>query len=89
MLCLTPFRKLLLAFTVAANACGIDALAQGVAPSHAHTFTVSGKQFLMDGQPYQIIAGDMHYVRVPREYWRDRLHKMKAMGLKPPGRSKG
>jgi beta-galactosidase len=49
--------------------------------SPAHTFTAAGEQFLMDGRPYQIIAGDMHYVRVPREYWRDRLHKMKAMGL--------
>ncbi len=35
----------------------------------------------MDGKPYQIIAGEMHYARIPREYWRDRLHKAKAMGL--------
>jgi beta-galactosidase len=50
-------------------------------PSIAHTFTVSGKQFLMDGKPYQIISGEMHYTRVPRAYWRDRLRKAKAMGL--------
>jgi len=47
----------------------------------AHSFTVSGKQFLMDGKPYQIISGEMHYTRVPRAYWRDRLRKAKAMGL--------
>ena len=47
----------------------------------AHTFVVSGKQFLYDGQPYQVLSGDMHYPRVPREYWRDRLRKAKAMGL--------
>lgn len=35
----------------------------------------------MDGKPYQIIAGEMHYARIPREYWRDRLRKAKAMGL--------
>ena len=35
----------------------------------------------MDGMPYQIIAGEMHYARIPREYWRDRLRKAKAMGL--------
>ena len=46
-----------------------------------HTFAVSGRQFLMDGKPYQIISGEMHYTRVPREYWRDRLRKAKAMGL--------
>src|SRR5947209_10545330 len=46
-----------------------------------HTFTVQGDQFLLDGQPFQIRAGEMHYSRVPREYWRDRLRKMRAMGL--------
>lgn len=46
-----------------------------------HTFTVSGRQFLMDSKPYQIIAGEMHYPRVPREYWKDRLRKAKSMGL--------
>lgn len=45
------------------------------------SFVVSGSQFLMDGKPYQIIAGDMHYPRIPREYWSDRLKKAKAMGL--------
>ena len=52
--------------------------------THPHTFTVSGREFLMDGKPYQIIAGEMHYARIPREYWRDRLHKAKAMGLNTP-----
>lgn len=47
----------------------------------AHTFAVSGKQFLLDGKPYQIISGEMHYPRVPREYWRDRFRKARAMGL--------
>ena len=46
-----------------------------------HTFTVSGKQFLFDSQPYQIISGEMHYPRVPRPYWRDRFRKARAMGL--------
>lgn len=46
-----------------------------------HTFVVSGSQFLLDGNPYQIIAGDMHYPRIPREYWQDRFKKARAMGL--------
>ena len=46
-----------------------------------HTFTVNGRNFLMDGQPYQVISGEMHSVRIPREYWRDRLRKAKSMGL--------
>jgi beta-galactosidase len=43
--------------------------------------TVDGAQFRFDGQPLTIISGEMHYARVPREYWRDRLLKAKAMGL--------
>jgi beta-galactosidase len=43
--------------------------------------TISGSQFLRDGKPYQIISGSIHYPRVPREYWRDRLRKARALGL--------
>lgn len=50
-------------------------------PAAQHSFTVSGHDFLMDGKPYQIISGEMHYPRVPRAYWRDRFRKAKAMGL--------
>lgn len=46
-----------------------------------HTFTINKDQFLLDGKPFQIISGEMHYARVPRAYWRDRLKKAKAMGL--------
>jgi len=52
-----------------------------VPPSSRHTFTVSGKQFLLDGKPYQVISGEMHYPRVPRAGWRDRFRKARAMGL--------
>jgi beta-galactosidase len=45
------------------------------------SFAVSGHGFLKDGKPYQVISGEMHYVRIPRAYWRDRLRKAKAMGL--------
>jgi beta-galactosidase len=38
-------------------------------------------QFLKNGHPYQILSGELHYARIPRAYWRDRLKKAKAMGL--------
>ena len=47
----------------------------------AHTFAISKSTFLLDGTPFQIIAGEMHYARIPREYWRHRLRMAKAMGL--------
>lgn len=42
---------------------------------------IRNKQFLLDGKPFRILSGEMHYFRVPREYWRDRLLKLKACGL--------
>ncbi len=37
--------------------------------------------FYLDGSPFQIISGAIHYFRIVPEYWRDRLEKAKAMGL--------
>lgn len=46
-----------------------------------HTFKISGNNFLLDGKPFQIISGEMHFARIPRAYWRARLEMAKAMGL--------
>jgi beta-galactosidase len=52
------------------------------APAQApHTFAVANGQFQLDGKPYQILSGEMHYPRVPRAYWHDRFRKARAMGL--------
>ena len=45
------------------------------------TFTVEGDHFLLNGKPYQVVAGEMHYARIPREYWQHRIQMAKAMGL--------
>lgn len=37
--------------------------------------------FLKDGNPLQIIGGDIHYFRVLPQYWEDRLLRAKALGL--------
>ena len=44
-------------------------------------FEIGEKDFLLDGQPFRLLAGAIHYFRVPREYWRDRLRKLKACGF--------
>ena len=36
--------------------------------------------FYLDGKPFQIISGSIHYFRVVPQYWRDRLLKLVAMG---------
>ena len=45
------------------------------------SFAVQNGKFILNGKPFQIIAGEMHYQRVPRAYWRDRLRMARAMGL--------
>ncbi len=50
-------------------------------PATPHSFRVEGSKYLLDGKPYQVIAGEMHYARIPREYWRARLRMARAMGL--------
>ena len=45
------------------------------------TLTTSSTQFLLDGKPFRILSGALHYFRVVPEYWRDRLEKMRAFGL--------
>jgi len=45
------------------------------------TFTYEGDQFLMNGKPYRILSGAMHYFRIVPEYWEDRLKKLKACGF--------
>ncbi len=54
---------------------------QGDAYADAHTFKAENGRFTLDGKPFQVISGEMHYARVPRAYWRARLKMAKAMGL--------
>ncbi|XP_045411601.1 beta-galactosidase-1-like protein 2 [Lemur catta] len=42
---------------------------------------VKGSNFTLEGFPFQIIAGTMHYFRMPRSYWRVNLLKLKACGF--------
>ncbi len=47
----------------------------------AHSFKVVGSHFELDGKPFQVLSGEIHYARVPRAYWRDRIRMARAMGL--------
>ncbi len=46
-----------------------------------HSFEVKQGQFFLDDKPFQIISGEMHYPRIPHQYWRARMQAAKAMGL--------
>src|SRR6201996_9554110 len=52
------------------------------APSaNTQGLAVAQGQFVLDGKPFRVISGEMHYPRIPREYWRARLKMARALGL--------
>jgi beta-galactosidase len=68
---------LALSLSCAAQAAPDSALSTPTWPS----FATQGQHFTRAGQPYQIISGAIHFQRIPRAYWRDRLLKARALGL--------
>lgn len=40
-----------------------------------------GREFMLDGVPFQIRSGEIHPQRVPRQHWQHRIRAAKAMGL--------
>ncbi len=68
--------------TAATRPSATNAIRPAAAPgSHLTALTVRNGKFFLNAQPYQILSGEIHYARIPRAYWRDRLKMAKAMGL--------
>jgi beta-galactosidase len=65
---------------VVMSALALCALTSVVSAQSKHSFALAKKDFLLDGKPYQIISGEMHPARIPKEYWRHRIQMAKAMG---------
>ncbi|XP_058513131.1 beta-galactosidase [Ochotona princeps] len=55
--------------------------ALGDAPQRVFKIDYNRDCFLKDGQPFRYVSGSIHYFRIPRFYWKDRLLKMKMAGL--------
>ena len=45
------------------------------------TFICENGEFYLDGKPFGIRSGAIHYFRIPREYWHDRLLKLRECGF--------
>ncbi len=70
-----------LSATVGATAAIGGLIPAGAARAANARFGIAGDDFVLDGKPIHLMAGEMHYPRIPRELWRDRLKKLKALGL--------
>nr|WP_228406438.1 beta-galactosidase family protein [Chryseobacterium sp. AG844] len=49
--------------------------------SQKGNFEIKDGHFFLNGKSFTVYSGEMHYPRVPSEYWKHRLEMMKAMGL--------
>ena len=45
------------------------------------TFTVGDKTFLLNGKPFVVKAAELHYPRIPRQYWEHRIRMCRALGM--------
>ncbi len=45
------------------------------------SFIAGSKAFLLNGKPFVIRAAELHYPRIPKEYWEHRIKMCKAMGM--------
>jgi beta-galactosidase len=53
----------------------------GIAQQQNNSFTLGNKEFLLYGKPFIIRAAELHYPRIPKQYWEQRIQLCKAMGM--------
>jgi beta-galactosidase len=73
------FSILLISILLASN--DISAQTTGDNSSGKGTFSAGKNEFMLNGKPYIIRAGELHYTRIPRAYWDHRIKMCKAMGM--------
>lgn len=44
-------------------------------------FAVGENTFLLNGKPFVVKAAEVHYPRIPRQYWEHRIEMCKALGM--------
>lgn len=44
-------------------------------------FSVGKGEFILNGRPFTVKAAELHYPRIPREYWEHRIRMCKALGM--------
>lgn len=49
--------------------------------SRPGSFEVGEGSFLLNGKPFVVKAGEVHFPRIPQEYWEHRIKMVKAQGM--------
>ena len=50
-------------------------------PKEKQTFAIGDQTFLLNDKPITIKAAEIHYTRIPGEYWEHRIELCKALGM--------
>ena len=48
---------------------------------HKLGLEAEGPDFTIEGKPFKIYSGEIHYFRIHQEYWEHRLGQLAASGL--------
>ena len=61
--------------------CLFTLTAQAQTPPSGGTFEAGKGTFLLNGKPFVVKAAELHYPRIPRPYWDQRIKLCKALGM--------
>jgi len=73
-------KHFLLSLALAVSFVCCNAVAANAA-SKPGSFRVGDKTFLLNDKPFVVKAAEVHYPRIPREYWEQRIQMCKALGM--------
>ena len=80
-----PTSKIFLSLAIMSSltASGFAAVPSAAAPqtTSKNTFATGDKTFLLNGKPFVVKAAEIHYPRIPRQYWEHRIKMCKALGM--------
>ena len=80
-----PTSKILLSLALMSSltASGFAAVPSAATPqtTSKNTFATGDKTFLLNGKPFVVKAAEIHYPRIPRQYWEHRIKMCKALGM--------
>jgi beta-galactosidase len=75
-------KHLFLSLALAASFLCCSTVAANAAPAaKPGSFKVGDKTFLLNDKPFVVKAAEVHYPRIPREYWEQRIQMCKALGM--------
>ncbi len=74
-------RRISKVVTASLLSAGLFLCAPSAASAKTETFGVGNKTFLLNGKPFIVKAAEVHYPRIPRPYWEQRIKMCKSLGM--------